>query len=112
MGNSDAATVETAGTLPVGMVAPGVATKMVGVATTTTAAWVAAVVEAREARRVLVVAQGATEGETLVAATGAVAAALAEATGGGGTARDDVQCGTARQPPPARLRLRARTTGR
>ena len=41
----------------------------------------------------LVVAQGAVEGATLVATTGAVAAALAEGTEGGGTARGDVQRG-------------------
>ena len=86
--------------------------KMVGVATTTTAAGVTAAVEAGEARRVLVVAQGAADGATLVATTGAVAAALAEVTEGGGGAREDVQRGTARQPPPARLRPRARTTAR
>ena len=58
------------------------------------------------------VAQGAAEGATLSATTGAVAAALAEVKEGGGTAREDVQRGTARQPPPARLRPRARTTAR
>ena len=105
-------TVATAGTAPVGVVAPGVAAKTVGVTTTTTVAGVAAVVEAGEARRVLVVFQGAPEGATLVATTGAVAAALAEATEGGGTAREDVQRGTARQPPPAHLQPRAQTTAR
>ena len=85
---------------------------MVGVATTTTVAGVAAVVEARKARRVLVVAQCAAEGASLVAAFGAVAEALAEATEGGGMAREDVQRGTARQPPPARLRPRARASAR
>ena len=111
-GNSDAATVATAGTAPVGVVASGMAAKMVGVATTTTTAEVTAVVEAGEARRGLVVAQGAAEGATSVATTGALAVALAEATEGGGTAREDVQRGTARQPLPARLRPRARTTAR
>ena len=106
-GNSDAATVATAGIAPVGVVAPGVATKMVGVATTTTAAGVAAVVEAREARRVMAVAQGAGKGAALVSTTGAMAAAVAVATESGGTAREDVQRGTARQPPPDCLRPRA-----
>ena len=47
-----------------GVVASGVAAKRtVGVATTTTAARVTAVVEAGEARRVLVVAQGAADGQ-------------------------------------------------
>ena len=58
------------------------------------------------------VAQGAAEGGNLFATTGAVAAALAEATEGGGTAQEHVQRGTARQPPPACLRPRARTTAR
>ena len=111
-GNSDAATVATAGTAPVGVVASGVAAKMVGVVKSTTAAGVTAVMEAGEARRVLVVAHGAAEGATLVATTGAVPAALAEATEGGGTAREDVQRGTARQRPPARLRARAWTPAR
>ena len=73
---------------------------------------VTAVVEAGEARRVLVVAQCAGEVATLVVATEAVAAALAEAKEGGGTAQEDVQRATARQPPPARLRPQARTTAR
>ena len=48
-----------------GVVAPGAAAKMVGVATTTTAAGMTAEVwEAREARRVLVVAQDAAKGAT------------------------------------------------
>ena len=46
-GNSDAATVATTGTAPMGMVAPGVATRIMEVATTTTPAWLAAVMEAR-----------------------------------------------------------------
>ena len=83
-----------------------------GVATTTTASGVAVVVEVREARGVLVVAQRTAKGTTLVATTGAVTAAMAETTEGGGTAREDVQRGTDRQPPPARVRPRARTTAR
>ena len=112
MTKSDAATVAIAGTATVGVVAPGVAEKMVGVATTTAAAGVAVVVEAGEVRRVLVVARDVAKGATVVATTGAVAAALSEATEGGGMAREDVQRGTARLPPPAHLRLRARTTAR
>ena len=54
-------------------------------------------------------AEGAPEGVTLVQQPGQLAAALAEATEGGGTAREDVQGGTARQPPPARLHSRAST---
>ena len=73
---------------------------MVAMATFTYASGVAAVVEAREARRVPVVAQGAADWTTLAATTGAVAAALAEATDGGGTAREEVQHETASQPPP------------
>ena len=85
---------------------------IVGVATTTTAAMVAMVVEAREARRVLVVAQDAAKGETRAEPTGVVAAALGEAPEGGGTAHEVVQRGTARPPPLACLRARARTTAR
>ena len=58
------------------------------------------------------VPEGAAEGATLVQQPGQLAAALAEVTEGGRMARDDVQHGTARQPPPARLRPRARTTAR
>ena len=68
-GNSETATIATAGTAPVGLVASGVAELMMGVASTTTAAGVTAVVEAGVARRMLVVAQGATEGAPLVATT-------------------------------------------
>ena len=60
----------------------------------------------------LVVAQGTADGAALVPTTGAVAAALAEAAEGGGTAREDVQRGTARQPTSVCLRPRARTTAR
>ena len=67
--------------------------------------------EAGETHRVLVVAQGAAKGENIVAITGAMAASLAEATEGERTAIEDVQRGTARQSPLARLRPRARTTG-
>ena len=85
---------------------------MVGVANTIAAAGMTAVVEVGEARRLLVVAQGTANGAPLVATTRAVATALVEATEGGGTARENVQRGTARQPPPARLRPRERTTAR
>ena len=85
---------------------------MVGVATTTTAAVAAAVVEAEEARRVLVVAQDAAKGATRAETTEVVAEALGEAPESGGTAHEVVQRGTARPPPPARLRARARTTAR
>ena len=63
---------------------------MVAMSTITNAAGVAAVVEAREARRGPVVAQGAAEWTTSAATPGAEAATLAEATDGGGTARDEV----------------------
>ena len=69
-------------------------------------------VEAEEKRRVLVVTQVAAGGATVVATTGTVAAAPAEPTEEGRTAREYVQRGTARQPLPARLRLRAQTTAR
>ena len=85
---------------------------MVGVATTTTAAMAATVVEVREARRVLVVAQDAAKGEIRAEPTEVVAAALGEAPKGGGTAHKVVQRGTARPPPLARLQARARTTAR
>ena len=87
-----------------GVLIPGAAAKLVGVVTTT-AARVAAVMEAREARPELVVAQNAAKGATSVATTRAVAAALGETQESGGTAQDGVQRGKARQPPPARLRL-------
>ena len=90
------------------VVAPGVAKTMVGVVV----AGVIAVVEAGEARRVLGVAQGAADGPSLVVSTEEVAASVAESTEGGGTSREYVQSGTARQPPPARLRPRARTTAK
>ena len=116
---SIAATVAAAGTATAEVVAPGVASAklgetavMVGVASTTTAAVAAAVAETGEARRVLVVAQDAAKGAIRVEPTGAVAAALGEAPEGGGTAHEVVQRGTARPPPPARLRARARITAR
>ena len=59
MTKSNTATVAIAGTATVGVVAPGVAEKIVGVTTTITAARAAVVVEANDARRVLVVAQDA-----------------------------------------------------
>ena len=58
------------------------------------------------------VPEGAAEGATLVQQPGQLAAALAEATEGGRMAREDVQRGTARPPPPARFRPRSRTTRR
>ena len=58
------------------------------------------------------VPEGAAEGATLFQQPGQLAAALAEATEGGGMAPEDVQRGTARQLPPARLRPLARTTAR
>ena len=81
---------------------------LVGVATTATTAVAAAVVEAGEARR----AQDAVKGATRAEPTGVVAAALGKAPEGGGTAHEVLQHGTARPPPPARLRVRARTTAR
>ena len=56
------------------------------------------------------VPEGAAEGATFVQQPGQLAAALAEATEGGGMTGEDVQRGKARQPPPARLRLPARTS--
>ena len=93
------------------IVASGVSAKMVAIATITNAAGAAAVVEAREARRGPVVAQGIAEWTTSAATTGAVAATLAEATDGGRTAREEVQRETASQPPPARYQPRARDRG-
>ena len=77
----------------------------------TYASGLAAVVEAREARRGPVLAQGAAEWTTSAATTGAEAAPMAEATDGGGTARQEVQRETASQPPSARLQPRARDRG-
>ena len=110
--NSDAAPVVAVATAPLGVVASDVASTMVGVATTTIAAEATAVVEGGEGATGVGVAQGAAEGETLVATTGAVAAGLAEATEGRRTAREDVQRGKARQFSPAHLRPIARTTAR
>ena len=100
-----------------GVVAPAaakleVAATKVRVVTATTAGGVTAVAEAVEARLGLVVARDADKGAVLDATTGVVAAARREATEGGVMAREDVQLRTARQPPPARLRPRARTTAR
>ena len=115
---TDAATAAIAGTATVGVVAPGVVAAklketaiMVGVATTTTAAEVAVVVDAGEARRVFVVAQDAAKGPIRVETTGATAASLGKALECGG-GREDEWRGAARQPPPVRLRPRARTTAR
>ena len=93
-GNSDAATVATAGAAVV-----EVAAKMVGVATTTTTAGVTSVVEAGEVHRMLVVAEDAAEGATLLQQPGLLAEALAVATEGGGISREDVQRGTAPTTP-------------
>ena len=86
--------------------------KMVGVVTTTTIAGVAAVVEAREERRVLVVAHSGVQGATMPELTGAVVAARKEAPEDGKTAHEDLHLGTARQPPPARLQAGTRTASR
>ena len=111
--NSEAAAAATAGTAPVGAVAPGVAAKIMGVATPTTAAGVAAaVVEVRLARRVMVVAQDAANEASRTEPTGVMAAALGEAPEGIGTSNEVVQRGMTRPPPPARVRARARTTAR
>ena len=85
---------------------------MVGVVATTTAAGVATLVEAREERRVLVVAQSAAKGATKPEPTGAAAEVREEAPEDGGTAHEGAQRGTARQPPPPRLRARTRTAAR
>ena len=69
-------------------------------------------VGAGEARRVLVVAQGAAKGATRVATTVAVLAAPGQAPEGSGTVQEAVQRGTARPPPPVRLRTRAWITAR
>ena len=101
------------------VLAPGVATAklgetaiMVTVATTTTVVVAVAVVEAGEARRVLVVAQDAAKGETRADPTGMVAAALGKVPEGGGTEHKVVQQRTARPPLPARRHARARTTAK
>ena len=86
--------------------------KMVGVVATTTAAVVATVVEAREERKVLVVAHSTAKGAIKPEPTGAAVAAREEAPGDGETAHEGLQRGTARQPPAARLRARTRTTAR
>ena len=117
--NSGAATVATAGTAIAEVVSPGVAAAKLGetaeiveVATTTTAAVAAAVVQVGQARRALMVAEDAAKGATRAKPIGVATAALGEAPEGGGTAHDVVQGGTARPPPPARLRTRTRTTAR
>ena len=86
--------------------------KMVGVVATTTAAGVATVVEARDERRVLVMAQSAAKRVTRHEPTGAAAAGREEALEDGGTAHEGLQRGTARPPPPARLRARTRIAAR
>ena len=117
--NSGAVAAAIRGTATVEVVAPGVVAarlgetgKMVRVVATTTAAEVATVVEAREERRVLAVAQSAAKGATRPEPTGAAAAAREEAPEDGGTAHEGLQRGTARQPLPARLRARTRTAAR
>ena len=85
---------------------------LAGVATATTVAVGAAVGEAGEAPRVLVVAQDAANGETRVVTTGGVAAALEEALESGGILREVVQRGMVCPPPRRPLPARARTTAR
>ena len=104
------------GTETVEVVAPGMVAarlretgKMVRMVATTTAAGVATVVEAREARRVPVVAQSAAKGATRPEPTRAGAVAREDAPEDGETAHEGVQRGTARPSPPARLRARTRT---
>ena len=75
---------------------------MMGVAITTAAAVVTAMVKAAGGASGAGVAQGTADGATLVATTGVVDEAMAE----------DVQRGTARQPPPARRWPQAPTTAR
>ena len=86
--------------------------EMVGMVATTTAAGVATMVEAREERRVLVVAYSAAKGATRFEPTGAAFAAWEEAPEDRGTVHEDLQSGAARQPPPARLRAQTRITAR
>ena len=78
----------------------------------TTAAGEAAVVEARQARLVLVVAQDAAKGASMPEPTGAVAAAREKAQEGVQAAHEGVQHGAADPLPPDRLRARARTTAK
>ena len=108
--NTMAATVSVGAMSPVVAATKlGEATLVVGLATTTTRARLAAVMEVVGARRVLVVAEDAAKGATRVATTGAVNASLGEAPKNGRTAREAVERGMARPPPPARLLSRART---
>ena len=92
------------------MVAPGVAAIKLGVVTTIAA--VGGSGGGGGGDTSVVVAQDAVKGTTRVEPTGAAAAALGEAPEGGGITHEVVQRGTARPPPPARLRARARTTAR
>ena len=118
--NNDAVTATTAGTPAVQGVASAVVAvrlgetgKMVGVVATTSAAGMETVVEAREKRRVLVVAQSADKGATKHKPTAAAAAtAREEVPENGGTALKGIQHGTACPPPPARLRAQTRTVAK
>ena len=85
---------------------------MVEVVATTTAAGVATGVEAREERRVLMVAHSAAKGVTKPEPTCAAAAAREETPEDGGTTHEGLQRETGHQPPPARLRARTQTTAR
>lgn len=112
MKKRDAATVVIAGTATVGLVARGVAAKMVETTTTTTGTGLAVMVEARKGHQVLAGAQDPAKGVAMVATIGAVAAALAVTLEGRGTAQVVVQRGKACPLLPARLRLRVRTFAR
>ena len=85
---------------------------MVGVVATTTAAVMATVVEAREERRVLVVANSTAKGETRPELTRATVPAREVAPEDGETTHEGPQRGTARQRLPAHLQARTRTTAR
>ena len=87
--NSGVVAAAIGGTATVEVVTPGVEAarvgetgKMVGVVATTTAAGVARVVEAREERRVLVVAHSAAKGATRPEPTGAAGAERSDVGGG------------------------------
>ena len=115
--NSGAVTAATAGTATVEEVAPGMVAarlgetgEMMGVMATTTAAGVATLVAAGASGHVM--AQSATKGEPRPDPTGAAAAARKQAREDRETAHEGLQHGTARPPPPARLRVRTRTAAR
>ena len=100
------------GTAPVGVVDSGVAAKIVGVATTTTAAGVTAVVEVGEVHRVLVWLRAPPRRQHWSQQPGQWSQLWRRQRRAEEWPREDFQRGTARQPPPARLRPRARTTAR